>query len=231
MSKRMIRIGVLDSQPVIHAGIRHLLAAFPDLAVVADAYDVAGLLHSVRHARPDIVLVECVDLDRPIGDLLCCLQDIAPGLRFVVFTGTADLTDVREALRNGVDGYLLKRVAALTLATALRSIAAGQQVLAPEATQTLILADEPGTMRADSLTHREREVLTLLMRGLSNRQIAEQLFVSVSTVKFHLAAIAHKLGVTGRAQVIVCAYNLNLVPRPVKTGEHHPLTKRRSCAS
>jgi DNA-binding NarL/FixJ family response regulator len=128
MSKRTVRIGVFDRLPVIHGGVRHLLAPFPDLAVVTSAYDVPGLLYAARHDRLDVVLVESVDLDRPLGELLRELRMVAPDLRFVLFTSAVEVALVREALAIGGDGYVLKHSSSLTLATAAPREAAGPLV-------------------------------------------------------------------------------------------------------
>ena len=228
-SPQVIRVGILDRQPLVHGGVRYLLSAFPDLDVVGEAYNEGELIHCATQL--DVALVELVALDHSIGETLRRLRGAAPALRSIVFTGCAEAPLVRDALAAGASGYLLKDSSALTLACTIRGVAAGQQVLAPEAAQALLAAGEQSAAFTESLTLRERDVLTLLTRGLSNQQIADQLCITVSTVKFHLAAICSKLGVTGRAQAIIRAYDLNLVPRLAVRGEQPVMHHRVAVAS
>jgi DNA-binding NarL/FixJ family response regulator len=135
----------------------------------------------------------------------------------VVFTMQADETCVRQALEAGAQGFLLKNVQPLALAQALRNIAAGQRVLAPEVISAALTPRSRD--RQIDLTHREREVLTLLARGLSNSEIGLRLCVSKATVKFHCSQLFSKLGVRSRAQAIATAYTHNLVPWVVRERE------------
>jgi DNA-binding NarL/FixJ family response regulator len=207
----MIRIGILDRQPLVHGGVRYLLSTFPDLEISAEAYEEDELFY--KAPRLDVALVEVADLKHSIGARLRQLRRVAPTLRTIVFTGKADVLLIRDALAAGAHGYLLKSSSALTVASAIRDVAAGRQVLAPEATEALRGVREPATTGAERLTLRERDVLTLLTRGYSNQEIAERLCITVHTVKFHMTAIYSKLEVSGRTQVIIRAFDLNLVSR------------------
>lgn len=211
-----IRVCTLDSQPLVHGGVRQLLSLYTDIVLVGEAYDVDDLLRVAEHGAPLLALVEIDDLGPDWAGALRRLRSARPGLRLAVLTASLDAGTVRAALQAGASGYFLKRVQPLTLAQGVRSIAAGQQVLDPEATRAL-LADEHDPEGAPllALSQREREVLTLMARGLANKEIADRLCVSLSTVKFHIAGILSKLGVRSRAQAIVHAYEHSLVPRIV----------------
>lgn len=211
-----IRVCTLDSQPLVHGGVRQLLSLYTDIALVGEAYAIDDLLRVAEQRAPHLALVEIDDLGLEWASELRCLRSARPELRLVVFTTSLDAETVRAALQAGASGYFLKRVQPLTLAQGVRSIAAGHQVLDPEATRTL-LADEfdPEGAPLLTLSQREREVLALITRGLANKEIADRLCVSLSTVKFHAAGIFDKLGVRTRAQAIVCAHEQGLVPRVV----------------
>ncbi|NTU82406.1 MAG: response regulator transcription factor [Chloroflexales bacterium] len=202
----------IDRLPLVHAGVRQLLAAFPDLNIAGEAYDVAEALLLGARCAPDIALVEIADLGSAWPEALRSLIRGVPGVRCIAFTATAELTLVRETLQAGAQGYLLKHVDALSLAHALRSVATGRQVFSPEATQVALAPQQEALPEIAHLSLREREVLTLLACGLSNDEIAARLHVSYSTVKFHCRALFQKLGVTSRGQAIAWAYAQRLVP-------------------
>jgi DNA-binding NarL/FixJ family response regulator len=210
-----ICVCTVDSQPVIHGGVRHVLAPFSDLAVVDEAHDESELRRLVERYPTAVLLAEIEDLGLHWADTLRQVRLLAPKVVVVVFTSTADHDRVRDALASGAYGYVLKQASPLTLVAAIRAAAAGHRVLAPEASQALLSRDENESLLLEPLTERQQEVLALMSRGLSNMQIADRLCVSISTVKFHVAAISEKLGVKGRTQVIVRAFDENLVSRRV----------------
>jgi DNA-binding NarL/FixJ family response regulator len=207
-----IRLLTVDALPLVHAGVRQMLAAFPDLELIGEACNLHDALQLGAQRARTLLLVE---IDALGADWPGALRRLADALQAptVVFTMQADDTCVRQALEAGARGFLLKNVQPLALAQALRSIAAGQQVFAPEVISAA-LTSRPRDMLI-GLTHREREVLTLLARGLSNSEIGLRLCVSKATVKFHCSQLFSKLGVRSRAQVIAAAYTYNLVPRVI----------------
>lgn len=209
----LIRVMTIDSQPLVHGGVRHLLSEFADIEIVGEAYDLCGAVRFAERSSPDIMLVEIADLGPDWQGALGHLGRAFPMKQLVVFTTANDAEMVRGALQTGVDGYLLKNIWPLSLAQALRSIAGGQRVLAPEASDALIMAQRNEATPCEKLSPRERDVLTLLVRGLSNKEIGLQLHVSTSTVKFHCASIFGKLGAKTRAQAVVHACEGRLVPR------------------
>lgn len=216
-----VRVMTVDTQALIHSGIRHFLAPFEDLELVAEAYSGADALRLCEHYAPEVILVELHTFGASWVDALRRLRASRHAPELIVLTNTLDGELVKEALQAGACGYLLKDVQALTLAQAIRSAAAGQQVLAPEATHAMIrVMRRPATPALD-LSPREREVLSLLARGLSNREIAARMFISTATAKFHIGSIFTKLGVSNRAQAIVRAYEHSLVA--TAPAEHAPL--------
>lgn len=223
----LIRYLTVDSRPLVHGGVRHLLRPFADLRPVGEAFDLGDALRAGLRCTPDIVLVEIEDLGPDWGAELHRLAGALPGAHLVVFSGSVDATRAREALRAGVSGYLLKHVQPLMLAQALRSVAAGQQVLAPEVAEALVAARDDERLSSDEFSQREREVLAWLARGLSNDAIAERLCISLSTVKFHLSNIFEKLGVNSRSQAVVAAFEHGLVPRVVTRGGQQALADER----
>jgi DNA-binding NarL/FixJ family response regulator len=210
---------IADDQAMVREGFGALLAAQPDLVVVGGAADGAEAVRQVRELRPDVVLM---DVRMPVLDGLAATRQILDGdanSRVLMLT-TFDLDDyVYEALRAGASGFLLKDAPAAELVHAVRVVAAGDALLAPSVTRRLI-ADfarrprqptvPPGT-GLDVLTPRETEVLRLIARGLSNREISDSLVIAEQTTKTHVGRILMKLGLRDRAQAVVRAYESGLV--------------------
>jgi DNA-binding NarL/FixJ family response regulator len=212
-----------DDQSLVRAGFRALLAAQPDIDVVGEASDGAEAIELVRRRRPDLVLM---DVRMPRMDGLEATRRITSdpelsGTRVVVLT-TFELDEyVFGALRAGASGFLLKDIDPPDLLSAVRVVAAGEALLAPRLTRRLIeafvqqerVAPPPGA--ADDLigelTPREREVLALVGRGLSNAEIADELVLSPLTAKTHVARLFSKLAARDRAQLVVLAYESGLV--------------------
>jgi DNA-binding NarL/FixJ family response regulator len=213
---------IADDQALVRAGFRALLDAQPDIDVVAEANDGVEAVELARRTRPDIVLM---DVRMPRMDGLEATRRITaePALattRIVVLT-TFELDEyVFGALRAGASGFLLKDIDPGDLLTAVRVAANGEALLAPRLTRRLIEAFVeqgralPAVAESDELeelTPREREVLTLVGRGLSNAEIAESLVLSPLTAKTHVARLFLKLGARDRAQLVVMAYENGLV--------------------
>lgn len=213
----MINILIADDQAMVRSGLRMILESEPDLVVVDEAADGAQAVRIAKRERPDVVLM---DVRMPEMDGLEATRLISSDLdevRVIVLT-TFDIDEyVYGALRAGASGFLLKDAPADDLVAAIRVVAGGDALLAPSVTRRIIerFAAGPDPDRSieglDDLTDRETEVLRLLARGLSNSEIAEELFVSEATVKTHVSHVLTKLGVRDRVQAVVAAYESGLV--------------------
>jgi len=221
----MIRVLVVEDQPVLRAGFTAIVDAEPDLTVVGQAGDGATAVDLAASLAPDVVLM---DIRMPGMDGLTATRLLTgrPDAPAVVVLTTFDLDSyVYEALRAGAAGYLLKDAEPDELLSAVRVVAGGDAMLAPTVTRRLIatFADggPPPAPDAEAtlagLTSREREVFVLLASGLSNAELAEQLGVGVGTVKTHVNALLTKLGVRDRVRATILAYDLGIV-RPQSRG-------------
>ncbi|MDI2126634.1 response regulator [Yinghuangia seranimata] len=224
-----IRVILVDDQPLLRTGFRMILEAEPDIAVVGEAADGLQAVELVRTLQPDVVLM---DIRMPRMDGVEATRRIVgntagrdnastepAGARVLVLT-TFDLDEyVVEALRAGASGFLLKDVPADDLIAAIRVIADGDALLAPSITRRLLdmyasrlpAAEDPTPDTLAMLTEREVEVLRLVARGMSNAEIAAELFVSETTVKTHVGHVLTKLGLRDRVQAAVYAYESGLV--------------------
>jgi DNA-binding NarL/FixJ family response regulator len=213
-----VRIVIADDQELVRAGFGMILDAQPDLEVVAEANDGVEAINAVRTHQPDVLLL---DIRMPTMDgieaaRIVCAQT---GCRVLMLT-TFDLDEyVYQALRAGASGFLLKDVRRDDLVHAVRVIAAGEAMLAPSITRTLIAeftsktADPrpaSSTDRLGALTAREQETLKMISRGLSNAEIAKTMVVSEHTVKTHVSNVLSKLGLRDRVQAVIVAYETGL---------------------
>ncbi|MFC8527026.1 response regulator [Nocardia sp. NPDC057227] len=215
-----ITVLIADDQAMVRQGFGALLAAQPDISVVGDAADGRAAVAEAARLRPDVVLM---DVRMPEMNGLDAARAILaagfdPPVRVLMLT-TFDIDDyVYEALGIGASGFLLKDAPAEELVRAVRVVAEGEALLAPTVTRRLI-ADvtrrRAGRVKPaphlKQLTPREREVLELVARGMSNTEIAETLFVAEQTVKTHVSKIFSKLNLRDRAQAVVLAYESGLV--------------------
>lgn len=211
---------VVDDQSVVRAGFAAVIDAEPDLTVVGEAGDGATAVHLAEQLTPDVVVmdVRMPELDGIAATRILTGRANAP--RILVLT-TFDLDSyVFGALRAGASGFLLKDVQAAELLRGIRVVAAGEGILAPSATRRLVghyasgpsAGPQPGTGTGtlERLTERERYVLTVVAAGLNNTEIAEELGITVGTVKSHVNALLRKLGLRDRVQATILAYDLGL---------------------
>jgi len=207
-----MRIVIADDDPLVRMGLRAILSSEPGWEVVAEAGDGQKALAAVREHVPDVVLM---DVRMPTMDGLEATRAItSEGLATAVLVLTTFEVDeyVFEAMRAGAAGFVLKRVPPTELIEAVRIVAAGESLLFPASTRAVI--ERFATSEAvdmPELTEREQVVLRELARGRSNQEIASGLFVSVETVKSHVASILMKLGVRDRTQAVIVAYESGFV--------------------
>ena len=205
----MIRVLLVDDHELVRAGLRTFLELQPDMAVVGEASSGEQALALVAGLAPDIVLLDLVLPGMTGVDTARRLRVAHPEVKVVVLTSFAGQDSVLPAVRAGVAGYLLKDVGPAELADALRSVHAGGSPLHPAVAATVL---RHVSAAADPLTPREREVLRLIARGLSNRLIARELVLSEKTVKTHVSAVLAKLGVADRTQAALLAVRDGLTP-------------------
>ena len=213
-----IRVLIVDDQALVRAGFRMILEAQPDIEVIGEAENGLAAIEAARGLRPDVVLM---DIRMPGLDGIESTRRLtAMGLdAHVVILTTYDLDEyVFDALAAGATGFLLKHVPPEELVHGVRIAAGGESLLAPSVTRRLIeeFARQRSPVQAsskamDSLTDREREVLKLLARGLSNLEIAGELHVGEATVKTHVAHVLDKLELRDRVQAVILAYEAGLV--------------------
>jgi DNA-binding NarL/FixJ family response regulator len=208
----MIRVLIVDDHPVVHDGVTAVLHGSPDIRVVASAETVDEALRAVDRARPDVVLL---DIRLPGADGLSAIGALlarSAAARIIVFSAYDFDEYVFGAIRAGARGYLLKGAAGAELATAIRTVHAGQSYLSSSLSAKLV-DQVKGTPRGSRLlTKREQGVLRLMAAGLSNKQIAESLAIGERTVKFHVTTILNKLGADNRTQAVALAGRRGILP-------------------
>jgi DNA-binding NarL/FixJ family response regulator len=208
----MIRVALVDDHPVVRAGLRALVDAQDDLTVVGEASDAHSAEQLVAAVRPDVVLMDLNLGGGPGGaEATARLRALPEPPRVLVLTTYDTEADILGAIDAGASGYLLKDAPPDELFRAIRGTARGDVVLAPAVAATLVRrASSPGPV----LTEREVEILGLLAQGLSNREMARQLFVSEATVKSHLSHVYTKLGVDTRAGAVARAIEQRVIRPP-----------------
>ncbi|MFD4605138.1 response regulator [Streptomyces sp. NPDC058464] len=215
-----IRVMLVDDQVLLRTGFRMVLAAQPDMEVVAEAGDGVEAIQVLRTTPVDVVLmdVRMPKLDGVEATRRICAEPDAPK---VLILTTFDLDEYAfSGLKAGASGFMLKDVPPGELLTAIRSVHSGDAVVAPSTTRRLLdrfapmlpsAGKDPRQQELDRLTEREREVMVLVAQGLSNGEIASRLVLSEATVKTHVGRILTKLGLRDRVQVVVLAYETGLV--------------------
>ena len=209
-----VSVLIADDQALVRSGFRMILEARDDIDVVGEAENGRQAVTLAAELEPDVVLM---DIRMPELDGIEATAQIAaatPATRILVLT-TFDLDDyVYAAIRAGASGFLLKDVRPTDLADAIRLVATGTALLGPSITRRLLdhfVEPARPAISLDTLTEREREILTLLAQGFSNAEIAERLVVSETTVKSHVSAVLRKLDVRDRVQAVIAAYDAGLV--------------------
>lgn len=206
---------LVDDHDMVRHGLTVLLEAFDDFEVVGQTNDGQMALTLCHACQPDIVLM---DLLMPHMDGVAAtwlIHDKFPNIRIVALTSSTDEILVDAALKAGATSYILKTGSIDEVAEAVRAAYHGKSTLAPEAVDALVLTLRQPKVTGDDLTRRQREILSLMIEGLHNIQIAKRLVISTSTVKNHVASIFVKLGVKSCTQAIALAVRQNILDKPV----------------
>lgn len=206
-----IRIMIVDDHKVVRSGLSAFLMAYDDLELVAEAENGERALALCHKHHPDVILMDLVMPRMNGAEAINVILENYPETKVIALTSFKERELVEGALKAGAIGYLLKDVDADELATAIRQAKAGKPTLAPEAAEILIQASRQPYKPGIDLTEREKEVLALLVEGLTNPEIAERLFVSKSTVKFHVSSILAKLQVSSRTEAVAKTLQENLL--------------------
>ncbi|MBL8117296.1 MAG: response regulator transcription factor [Anaerolineae bacterium] len=210
-ASQKIKVLVVDDHNMVRKGLIVLLENFDDFEVVGEAGDGKTGILLCQQYKPDVVLM---DMIMPVMDGIeatSTIRELCPETQVVALTSFSDDATIQNALKAGAISYLMKNVSVDELALAVRKAHEGQPTLAPEATRALIAASRRPPEVGHDLSEREREVLSLMVDGLNNREIAEVLTISNSTVKNHVSNIFAKLGTTSRTQAVALAVERKLV--------------------
>ena len=208
-----IRVLLVDDHAMLRKGLRFFLTGFDDLELVGEAASGKEAIRLCAELQPDVVLMDMVMPDMDGAAATQAILQQSPSVQVIALTSFQEEDLIERALQAGAISYLLKNVSAQALAEAIRRAHAGHSTLAPEATEVLVKATrQRGGQHDYGLTERELEVLSLLVEGLSNAEIAERLVVSVATVKFHVRGILSKLGVSSRTEAVALAWQQSLIP-------------------
>ncbi len=205
-----IRILLVDDHAVVRSGLSKFLMVNKDLQLVAEASDGSEAIQMAGLHQPDVILM---DLMMPGMDGISATREIHqkyPQIKVIALTSFSEQNQVQGALQAGAIGYLQKNVTASELGNAIRSAYNGRMTLSQEAVQALATSVTGGYVPGNELTERERDVLKGMVEGLNNNEIAEKLFISLGTVKFHISNIFQKLGVDSRVEAVKMAIEQKL---------------------
>ncbi|MHC1783699.1 MAG: response regulator [Anaerolineaceae bacterium] len=210
MKPRPINVLIVDDHDMLREGLASFLRAFPDLKMMGEASNGNEAIRLCRELKPDVVLI---DLIMPEIDGVTAIQIIhqeMPDIHIIALSSFNDDGLIKDALRAGATGYLLKNVSANRLAEAIRATHAGLPTLSPEIAQTILQKhDSPATPSGNKLSEREKEVLNLIISGFSNAEIGQQLNISTYTVKNHVSNILVKMNVSSRTEAVSQALQQN----------------------
>jgi len=210
-----IRVMLVDDHAVVRSGLSAFLLAYDDLELVGEASDGAEAVRLCERLHPDVILMDLIMPRMDGATATRAIRERLPQVQVLALTSFKEDNLIQDVLKAGAIGYLMKNISADELAAAIRAARRGRPTLAPEAAQALIdNATKHGVpLPGDNLTAREQDVLRLMVHGLNNTQIAEELIVSRSTVKFHVSNVLSKLHVASRTEAVAFALQHNLVPK------------------
>jgi NarL family two-component system response regulator LiaR len=205
---------IVDDQYIVRSGLSTFVSTYPEFVFVGEAKNGEEAVSVCAQLQPDIILMDLM-MPRMNGvEATRLILQQHPAIKILALTSFKEKELVQNVLQAGAIGYVLKDISADELATAIRNVYAGRPTLAPEAMQALLAPTTPVEEPPfdDNLTDRERDVLALMIKGLSNPQIAETLVLSLSTVKFHVSSILSKLQATTRTEAVTLALKYKLTP-------------------
>lgn len=208
---RPIRVLLVDDHAMVRTGLKQFLKGFDDLELAGEASNGAEAVDLCQEAAPDVVLMDLVMPEMDGSQATRLIRQLCPEVKVIALTSFQEQDMVEQTLQAGAIGYLLKNVSAEELAGAIRAAHVGRPTLSQEAAEALVLATRQRPELGGDLSEREREVLELLVEGLSNGAIAERLSISPATVRFHVSSILSKLGVSNRAEAVSLAWRHHLV--------------------
>jgi len=212
--KKIIKVVVADDHPLVRHGIKTVFEAYDDIDLVAEAENGKEAMEMVEKHSPDIVLM---DLVMPVLDgveATVQLLNRHPNLKIIVLTSFNDMELIKKSLKAGAISYILKNISGALLVKTIRDIYKGKLILSPQVTKILLSEVRDSSDENFKLTVREKEILALVVEGLSNKEISKRLFLSNSTVQFHVSNILSKLRVTKRTEAVYVALKQKLVKLP-----------------
>lgn len=208
-----IRVMIVDDHDIVRRGLSTFLNGYDDLVLVGEAANGQDALRVCGEVKPQVILMDMMLPDMDGVTLTRSIRSLYPDTRVVMLTSSKDGDLVQAALQAGAIGYMLKNISVKEMAETIRAAYAGMPSLAPEATQALIDLTVQSRVAPPNynLTERERIILKLMVQGLTNQEIADQIFVSRATVKVHVSTILSKLGVQNRVEAVRLAIQQSLV--------------------
>ena len=222
-SEAKIKVFLLDDHEIVRRGVRELLEAEPDVAVVGEAGTAASALARIPALRPDVAVL---DVRLPDGDGVTVCRDIRstmPEVACLMLTSFGDDEALFDAIMAGAAGYVLKQIRGTDLVGAVRTVASGQSLLDPQAASRVMRRMREQADRADplaALTGQERKILELIGEGLTNRQIGERMYLAEKTIKNYVSALFTKLGMERRTQAAAYAARVFEDPDPARPEQH-----------
>jgi two-component system, NarL family, response regulator LiaR len=211
IDRQPIKVMIVDDHPIVRDGMKNMLLVFEDLEFASEAENGHEALARLRQSVPDVILMDIAMPEMGGIEATRLIIEQYPQVKIIMLTSYPEDDLIQESLQAGALGFLLKNSSIETIASAIRSVYAGQPYLAPEVMKALIRI-QTGPMKPGSdLSQREQEVLALMVEGFSNEEIAERLVISPATARHHVSACIQKLGASNRAQASAMAVKLGLV--------------------